>query len=151
MKTSFLFSVFLAATQFVPALRAETPAVSEHDAAIIQRYDTNKDGKLDDTEVAEVKEKMFMADQEKKQEKIERVQKRRDELIKEFDKNGDGKLDDAEKKEMETVLRARVEKRPLMLKRLDTDGDGKLSDEEWNAGREKIIGRLQAEKANRQK
>ncbi|MDF3057329.1 MAG: hypothetical protein K0R17_1544 [Rariglobus sp.] len=142
MKVSFLFPVFLAATQFVVTARAAEPepaAAATHDAEIIKRYDTNKDGKLDEAEIAAVKEQTLMASQEKREEKRERLRDR----LKEFDKDGDGKLDAGEKTAMETALRARAEKTPRMLKRLDTDGDGKLSDAEWAAGREKIIERLQ--------
>ncbi|HSI07529.1 MAG: EF-hand domain-containing protein [Rariglobus sp.] len=142
MKTSFLFPALLAATQFVLPAVAENEPVSEHDAAIIKRYDTNKDGKLDEAEIAAVKEQMLMADQEKRGEKIEKVKERQAEWLKEFDKDGDGKLNDAEKKTMETTLRARMEKRPRLLKQFDSDNDGKLSDIEWATAREKIIGRF---------
>ncbi len=151
MKTTFLFPALLAATQFVVPAFAETETVSERDAALIKRYDTNKDGKLDEAEVAAVKEQMFMADQEKREEKIERVKERQAELHKEFDQNADGKLDDTEKKAMETALRARLEKRPRLLKQFDADGDGKLSDTEWAAAREKVIGRLVEAKEERKK
>ncbi|HEY9249356.1 MAG TPA: EF-hand domain-containing protein [Rariglobus sp.] len=143
MKVSFLFPVFLAATQFVGPAGAEPESTAERDAAVIKRYDTNQDGKLDEDEVAAVKEQMLMATQEKRDETRERLKERQAEWLKEFDKNGDGKLDEAEKKAMETALRARAEKTPRMMKRLDADGDGKLSDAEWAAAREKLIGRLQ--------
>ncbi len=145
MKVSFLFPVFLAATQFVlPASAEETPKTQEQrDAEIIKRYDTNKDGKLDEAEIAAVKEQMFMEGQEKKEQRRERIQARLENSIKEFDQNGDGKLDEAEKTAREAALRARAEKMPRVMKRLDTDKDGKLSDAEWIAGREKIIERLQ--------
>lgn len=142
MKVSFLFPVFLAATQFVmPVVAAdEVPkTTAAKDAEIVRRYDTNQDGKLDDAEIAAVKEQSLMTSQEKREEKRERVKER----LKEFDTNGDEKLDDAEKRAMDATLRARIEKRPMLLKRLDTDGDGKLSDAEWLAGRERIIERLQ--------
>ena len=143
MKVSFLFPMFLAATQFVMcAGAAETDTDAARDAEIIKRYDTNKDGKLDEAEVAAVKEQTLMAGQEKRAERRDRVQERAGERIKEFDTNGDGKLDEAEKAAMETTVRARMEKRPLVMKRLDTDGDGKLSDAEWAAGRDKILGHL---------
>ncbi len=145
MKVSFLFPVFLAATQFVmPAVAAEPASgtAAARDAEIIKRYDTNKDGKLDEAEIAAVKEEMLSASQEKREETRERITERVEAWRKEFDQNGDGKLDEAEKKVMETTLRARMEKNPRMLKRLDTDGDGKLSDAEWAAGWSKIVGHL---------
>jgi hypothetical protein len=142
MKILFLFPALLAATQFVMPVFAETGSVAERDDALIKRYDTNGDGKLDEAEVTVVKERMFMADQEKREAKITRAKERQAALLKEFDQNADGKLDDAEKQTMETSLRARMERTPRMMKRLDTDADGKLSDLEWAAAREKIIGRL---------
>jgi Ca2+-binding EF-hand superfamily protein len=151
MKTSFLFPALLAATQFVLPASAENEPVSEHDAAIIKRYDTNKDGKLDEGEIAAVKEQMLMADQEKRGEQIEKVKERQAGWLKEFDQDGDGKLNEAEKKTMETTLRARMEKNPRMMKRLDTDGDGKLSDLEWAAAREKLIERFMDGENNRKK
>ncbi len=159
MKAAFLFPALLAATQFVgpagaveppakPEAQTETPAdaktdaTAARDAEIIKRYDTNHDEKLDDAEIAAVKEKTLMASMEKREEKQERLKERQAEWLKEFDKNGDGKLDAGEKVAMDAELRARVEKRPMLLKRLDTDGDGKLSDAEWAAGKEKIVERL---------
>lgn len=148
MKTSFLFPVLLAATQFVlpSAPAAESDETAARDAEIIKRYDTNKDGKLDETEVAAVKEQMLMANQEKREARLERVKDRQGEWIKEFDKDGDGKLNDEEKKTMETTVRARMEKNPRMMERLDTDKDGKLSDAEWAAGRERLLEHLKGAK-----
>ena len=153
MKTPFLFPVILAATQFVPlAARADTAdATAARDAEIIKRYDTNHDGKLDEAEVAAVKEKTLMADQEKREERVERLKERQAQWLKEFDKDGDGKLNDEEKKTMETTLRARAEKNPRLMERLDTDKDGKLSDAEWAAGREKLFARFKDAKAGLQK
>lgn len=147
MKASFLIPALLAATQFLPAVfagetKSDAKSTAERDAEIIKRYDKNGDGKLDEAEVAAVKEQMLMSRQEKREEKRDRFQERRAEWIKEFDKDGDGKLDDAEKKAMETAVRARMEKNPQMLKRLDANGDGKIDDAEWQAGREKLFNRL---------
>ena len=142
MKTSFLFPALLAATQFVLPASAETMTPSARDAEIIERYDTNKNGKIDEEEIAAVKEKRLMADQEKREEKLGRLKSRQAELLKEFDANADGKLDDTEKNAMETALRARLESRPRLLKQFDADGDGKLNDAEWTAAREKVIDRL---------
>jgi Ca2+-binding EF-hand superfamily protein len=136
--------MFLAATQFVGSAQAEeSTGETTRDTEIIQRYDTNKDGKLDEAEIAAVKEQTLAVNQEKREANRERLADRKESLLKEFDKDEDGKLDDAEKQTMATTLRARIEKRPRMLKRLDTDGDGRLSDAEWIAGRDKVIERLQ--------
>jgi len=145
MKASFLFPGFLAATQFlisVGAAEPSAPTESARDAEIIKRYDTNKNGKLDEAELASVKEQTLMAGQEKREEKRERLTDRKETWLQEFDKNGDGNLDDTEKVAMQATLRARAQKNPRMLKRLDTDGDGKLSDAEWAEAREKLRNRL---------
>ena len=143
MKAIVLFPVFLAATQFLVSVRAEEPAEHPGDAEIIKRYDTNKDGRLDEAEVAAVKQTTLMSGQEEKMEKRERMMERQKEWLEEFDQNKDGKLDESEKATMEAMVRARVEKRPKLLKRIDTDGDSKLSDAEWAAGREKIFARVE--------
>jgi Ca2+-binding EF-hand superfamily protein len=134
--------VFLAATQFVASgfAAGDAPdAPADRDAEIIRRYDTNHDGKLDEAEIAAVKEQSLMANQEKRAEKRDRVKER----LKEFDANADGQLDAQERAAMDVTLRERLEKRPRLLKRFDTDGDGKLSDAEWAAGRDQIVERLQ--------
>lgn len=53
---------------------------------LLQRFDANHDGKLDDTEKAAAKAAMQ-----------KNRGKGRDELLKRFDANGDGKLDETEK------------------------------------------------------
>ncbi|CAM3132629.1 EF-hand domain-containing protein [Rariglobus hedericola] len=152
MKAAFLFPSLLAATQFlVSANAAEPDSAAARDAEIIKRYDTNKDGKLDEAEVAAVKETMLMESQENKEARRERLQERQKSWLEEFDTNKDGKLDEAEKAAMDTTMRARTEKRPQLLKRLDTDGDGKLSDAEWIAGREKIRTRIEEAKGKDKK
>lgn len=88
---------------------------------ILQKYDTNKDGKLDDSEKAAMK-----ADFEAKHEQ------RKAEMLAKFDTNKDGKLDDSEKAAMRDA-RATEE-----FKKLDTNGDGQLSLDEFKAGRAKM-------------
>lgn len=143
MKASFLFSVSLAATLFVSVGHAEPSATDAKDAEIIKRYDTNKDGKLDEAEIAAVKEKMMDSKMEQQEEKRDRLQEKQKEWLTEYDLNKNGKLDPDEKVAMEKAVRARIEKAPRLLKRFDTDGDGKLSDAEWTAVREKVIARVQ--------
>jgi len=125
---------------------------------VIARFDTNKDGKLDDTERAEAKKAVS-----------ERGGgKMREELIKRFDQNGNGKIDDDERAaaeravkkrrgmaavaakpapatdaDVEQTLRAAITADATRLERFDTDHDGKLSDAEWSAARS-AIGRILA-------
>lgn len=141
MKVSFLFPVFLAATQFVTTMFAsasEPSPEAARDAEIIRRHDTNQDGVVDEAEIAAVKEQMLKTSQEKRAQNRERIKAR----MKAFDTDGDGQLDEQEKSAREVVLRARVAKRPGLLRRLDADRDGSLSDAEWAAGREKVMGQL---------
>lgn len=124
MKVLFLFPVFFAATQFVPPVRAAEPAplaTAAPDAEIIKRHDSNQDGKLDEAEIAAVKEKVLVTGFEKRERRREKIKARHEAWLKEFDKNADGKLDDPEKSAMQTRIRARVEKTPRLLKQLDSD------------------------------
>lgn len=120
---------------------------------VVARFDTNKDGKLDDAERAEAKKAV-----------TERTGgKMREELVKRFDKNGNGKIDDDERAaaeaavkkrrgmvaaaakpahasdaDVEKTLRAAITADATRLQRFDTDQDGKLSDAEWSAARAAI-------------
>ena len=91
-------------------------------AQVIQKYDTNKDGTLDDQEKATMK-----ADFEAKRTEMKK------ELLAKYDTNKDGKLDDGERKV------ARNAKMAEMFKKLDTDGNGQLSLGEFQAAK---IGKL---------
>jgi EF-hand domain pair len=88
---------------------------------ILQKYDTNKDGKLDDTEKATMK-----ADFQAKREQ------RKAEMLAKFDTNKDGKLDDTEKAAM------RDERATETFQKLDSNGDGQISLQEFKAGRSKM-------------
>jgi Ca2+-binding EF-hand superfamily protein len=131
--------------------------------AVLEKYDTNKNGQLDPDEKA-----AFESDREA----------RREEFIKRFDTDGDGKLSEAEKEaareqfpgmgkgghgrhgremhermiekydankngqldpeEREVARRDREARRAEFMKRFDTDGDGKLSESEREAMREEM-------------
>lgn len=123
---------------------------------VVARFDTNKDGKLDDAERAEARKAVN-----------ERAGgKMREEIVKRFDKNGNGKIDDDERAaaeaavkkrrgmvaaaakpapasdaDVEKTLRAAITADATRLQRFDTDQDGKLSDAEWSAAR-KTLARL---------
>jgi len=87
-------------------------------AAMKEKFDTNKDGTLDDAEQAKAKEAFAAM----------RAQ-RKAEVLAKFDANKDGTLDDAER----TALRdTRIAER---FAKLDANGDGKLSLDEFKAGR----------------
>ena len=79
-------------------------------AEVLNKYDANKDGKLDDTERAALR-----AD-------------RKAQRIAQFDTNKDGTLSESEKKAMFDAKAAE------QFKALDTNGDGKLTLDEFKAG-----------------
>jgi hypothetical protein len=86
-------------------------------AEIMQKYDLNKDGKLDDGEKAAMR-----ADFKAK------FEQKRAEMISKFDTNKDGKLDDGEKAAMKDTLATE------RFNKLDTNNDGVLSIDEFKAG-----------------
>ena len=83
---------------------------------IIEKFDKDGDGKLNEEEKQAAKAEM---------------DKRRDEAIKKFDKDGDGKLNEAERLE---AFKARLAENPkmkeMLLKKFDADKNGELSDAE---------------------
>ena len=101
---------------------------------VLAKYDTDKDGKLSDEEIA-----VLQADVKKAQEAKKAA------ILKKFDKDGDGKLSKEERKAMQEEwhkdhpeaakrmeeMKARQEAHAAaMIKKFDKDGDGKLSPEE---------------------
>ncbi|HUS32124.1 MAG TPA: EF-hand domain-containing protein [Kofleriaceae bacterium] len=85
---------------------------------MIEKFDTNKDGKLDDSEKAAAKTAFEAQHAAKKKE-----------MLTKFDTNKDGKIDDTER----GVARdARMTER---FKKLDTDGNGQVSLAEFKANK----------------
>lgn len=128
---------FAAATLFLAApARADQPSASGEMLApgssayerLVQRYDTNHDGKLDENELAAAHEAIA-------QERFENGKgvgkKIREELLEKFDKNHNGRLDPDERAAARDYLREHADlRRRLLLERYDKNGDGKLDDEE---------------------
>jgi hypothetical protein len=85
--------------------------------AMKEKFDTNKDGKLDDAERAKAREAFGAMREAKKKE-----------MLATFDTNKNGTLEDAEKQAMHD---ARAQER---FTALDTNRDGKLTIEEFKAG-----------------
>ena len=102
---------------------ATTYAAAQGDDAprpdVLQKYDTNKDGKLDDAERAHMKAAF----------EAKRAERHKEALAK-FDANKDGTLDDAERKAMREARLAE------QFQTMDTNGDGKLTLDEFKAGAE---------------
>jgi len=99
------------------------PWSAEMKKKILEKYDANKDGKLDENE------KKCMRDAWAK-----RIAEHKKEFMAKYDKNKDGKIDEAEKKAMraEWAKRAEQRKKEFMAK-YDKNKDGKLDDEEKQA------------------
>jgi len=83
-----------------------------------EKFDANKDGKLDENEKAEMKK----AWQDKKAK-----------FVKKFDTNGDGQLDESEKA---AAKQEHERKRAEIIQKFDQNGDGKLDGEERKAAKE---------------
>ncbi len=86
-------------------------------AEILAKYDTNGDGKLDDSERAAMK-----ADFQAKR------AARKAEMLAKYDLNKDGKLEKNERVAMKTDLATK------RFAKLDTNGDGVISKDEFIAG-----------------
>ncbi|MFP2927758.1 EF-hand domain-containing protein [Pyxidicoccus sp. 3LG] len=116
LSKKFLVGVTLASLVAGSAALAESPRNGGPDgrrARLVEKFDTNKDGTLDESERAAMR-----AEREKKHE----------EMLQKFDANKDGKLDEAER---QTAHEARAAEH---FKALDKDGNGVLSLEEFKAG-----------------
>lgn len=96
-------------------------------ADLLQRYDTNHDGKLDENELALAHEGMLKAGFAGGA-NTERGKKFRAAMVKRFDRNGDGQLDESEKAAMKKYF----------LDRFDTNHDGRLDEDERAAMREQL-------------
>lgn len=86
-------------------------------AAMKEKFDTNKDGKLDDAEKAKLREAFGAM----------RAQ-RKAEVLAKFDANRNGTLDDAERTAMRDT---RIAER---FAKLDANADGKITLDEFKAG-----------------
>jgi len=82
-------------------------------AAVMEKFDTDKDGKLSEDE--------RKAMQEARRAKVDEFRK---EMITKYDKDGDGELNEEER------TTARTARQAELIKKFDTDGDGKLNAEE---------------------
>lgn len=153
MKRLGLFPLLLPATLFLATgLRADEPKPIDQPAApapamkstraeeLLQRFDTNHDGKLDEDETAAAHEAM-LKEQMDRQAAVTAAPggaQFRQQMLEKFDKNHDGRLDDDERAEMQKYLQAQGlgpggVVREELIKRFDKNGDGKLDADETAA------------------
>lgn len=148
--TLFLAAQGVRAADTPPATPAPAPAPGPRHAEMLKKFDLNKDGQLDETERAAMRE------QRRAQRQVDKAQRpgqrggrgmrdpnfRRGYVLGKFDANGDGKLDETEKAAVKAAaeqrMRAGLEKHLQRLRAVDTDNDGKISDAEWAVAKEKF-------------
>jgi hypothetical protein len=128
LQRSTLLTFISAATLFLSgtawAENAPPPsALTPTEQALLQRYDTNHDGVLDETELANAHEAMRAPVQTRLA--IARVVYAR--LLRKFDPKQTGKLDPAAQAEAVEYLKANNPRiYQALLRRFDHDGDGQL-------------------------
>ena len=95
---------------------------------LLEKFDQDGDGKLDEAELSEIKKEMKKRREANKAKMLER-----------FDTDKDGELSREEKKTaLPTIIEERKEIHQAVLKEFDKDGDGSLSQEERKGAREWI-------------
>ncbi|MEK7414240.1 MAG: hypothetical protein AAB263_13075 [Planctomycetota bacterium] len=128
----FKLTVLLAATACLTLTAAEGGQRGEHKSGdrhcgqmrqrLIERFDTDKNGKLSDTEKAAAKSA---------------CQEHRAERKAKFDTDKDGKWSDGERDAARDALAAKLqEKHPKLFAKVDANSDGQLSKDEVKAARE---------------
>ena len=109
---------------------------------ILQKFDTDKDGKLNEEERTNLRKEMSG-----RKGPLPMV------LAKKFDQDGDGKLSDEERAAFRKQMVENGRKLPPhLMQRFDTDGDGTLSDEEragakqaWEDRKQEMIKKFDAD------
>ena len=128
MKTSFVSLCFLTATLFAGSAQAQsdTPATPPVPAPgadhpfrqrLLERFDANHDGKLDETERAAARAEWQIRATERREVREEmraRLQESRGAIMARFDHNGDGRLDENERKELQQAWQDFLKQHPVM-------------------------------------
>jgi Ca2+-binding EF-hand superfamily protein len=124
------------------AARNETQPIR---ARLLEMFDKNKDGQLDETERAAAKkyaEEHGLRPGAPMRERMARTSRSADgmrtELRHRFDRDGNEKIDDSEMSALEQAMRPRLDSAPLLRQRYDKNGDGKIDEDEWKAARPQL-------------
>lgn len=151
------------------ATPAPAPTYGPRHAEMLQKFDQNKDGQLDESERAAMRAQRREARQPGRAAWGVRrgpdhgprlgLRGRQDPafhrgyIMGKFDANGDGKLDATEKAAVKAAaeqrMRAGMERNLQRLRGVDTDNDGKISDAEWAVAKEKHQAKKAAKAAKR--
>lgn len=99
-------------------------AKQAHEAKLLEKYDTNGDGQLDEAERSAMPERPKGKGRHAKHHK---------KMLEKFDANKDGQLDEQEKAKAKAF---REERKKEALAKFDADGDGQLNQEERRKARE---------------
>ena len=127
MLTKLKLALFIAAPLVAGATtyafaRGDAPGAAKQD--MIQKFDQNGDGKIDDAERAQMKAAFAAHRAERHQQMLAR-----------FDTNHDGVIDDAERAQMKAQLAAERDARLAeRFAAMDQNGDGQISLDEFKAG-----------------
>lgn len=126
LTTALLAAVAVAANANPDGKKPHRPAGPPK--AILEKFDTDGDGKLSDDEAKAARAAM---------------QERRAAIVAKYDTDGDGELNEQEREAAKEEMKAlhgdrEMPHRPArarIMKRFDKDGDGKLNDEEREAAK----------------
>ena len=150
MKTNWITTTALIAALSLPMTHSATADEGERGnperrAKVLERFDTDKDGTLSETEKAAAKaargehqkgERPERPERGERPERPERGGKMHDEMLKKFDADGDGTLSETERTAAREAMQAKMQERKAeVLKEFDADGDGTLNETERAAAK----------------
>lgn len=147
MKTTLLKTLFAATA--LPILGTTTLLAAKGDKPdrpnreeIMQQFDTNGDGQLDQAERQAVREHMQAMRGQGGGAGQREGRPGGGRGMAQFDTDGDGVLSDAERAAAAATMREHVVNNPRAMQRFDLDGDGTLSDDEWAKASDEVGQRM---------